>query len=116
MFYAQNPQLLNQEAWRQYYSPGFLAQETSARFYRLPDLQDLPDSGDPLGAPRQKGIGHFTKLPRWAYVATRAAGISPTLSVEAVTEIALSILEESILRLQKDHPSVQPYSATQARF
>ncbi|KFY73828.1 hypothetical protein V499_06113 [Pseudogymnoascus sp. VKM F-103] len=115
-FYAQHHQLLNQDAWRQYYSPTFLAQATSARFYRLPDLQDLPDSSGPLGEPRQKGIGHFTKLPRWAYNAARTPKRSPTLSIATITQIALSTLQQTTLRLQKDHPSVQPYSATQASF
>ncbi|KFY09541.1 hypothetical protein V492_05466 [Pseudogymnoascus sp. VKM F-4246] len=115
-FYAQHQQLLNQDAWRQYYSPAFLAQATSSRFYRLPDLQDLPDSGAEVGDPRKKGIGQFTKLPRWAYNASRTAGRSPTLSVETVTQLAVSTLQQNILRLRRDHPSVQPYSATQASF
>lgn len=91
-------------------------QAASARFYRLPDLQDLPDSSGPLGEPRQKGIGHFTKLPRWAYNAARTPERSPTLSVATITQIALSTLQQTTLRLQKDNPSVQPYSATQASF
>lgn len=115
-FYAKHHQLLNQDAWREYYSLTFLSHATSARFYRLPDLQDLPDSSGPLGEPRQKGIGHFTKLPRWAYNAARTPGRSPTLSVATITQIALSTLQQTTVRLQKDHPSVQPYSATQASF
>ncbi|KAH7175203.1 hypothetical protein EDB81DRAFT_769425 [Dactylonectria macrodidyma] len=115
-FYAQHQQLLNQDAWRQYYSPTFLAQATSARFYRLPDLQDLPDSSDPLAQPRQKGIGHFTKLPRWAHNVVRTRRRQPTLPVATITQIALSTLQQTIFRLRKDYPSVQPYSETQARF
>lgn len=116
-FYAEHHQLLNQDAWRQYYSPAFLAQASSARFYRLPNLQDLPDSSDPeLGTLQQRGIGHFTKLPRWAYTVTRIPETSATLSVAFITQIALSSLQQTTLRLRKDHPGVQAYSATQASF
>ncbi len=117
-FYAQHHQLLNQDAWRQYYSPTFLALATSARFYRLPNLQDLPDASDPLAAPRpQKGIGHFTRLPRWAYNVVRTRLRQPTLPIATITQIALSTLQQTISRLRGGgHPSVQPYSETQARF
>jgi hypothetical protein len=117
-FYAQHHQWLNQDAWRHYYSTHFLAQATSARFYRLPDLQDLPDSSDPLGAPRlQKGTGHLTRLPRWAYNASRTASRQPTLPAESKTQIALSTLQQTISRQRgAGYPSVSPYSETQARF
>ncbi|KAL5353982.1 hypothetical protein ACLOAV_000067 [Pseudogymnoascus australis] len=115
-FYVQHHQLLNQDAWRQYYSPTFLAQATSARYYRLPNLQDITDSSGPLWQVQQKGIGHFTKLPRWASNVTGTARRSPILSVTTITQIALSTLEQTISRLRKDHPNVQPYSATQASF
>jgi hypothetical protein len=115
-FYARHHQLLNQDAWRQYYSPTFLAQATSARFYRIPNLQDLPDSSDPLAQPRQKGIGHFTKPSRWAHNVVGTHRRQPTLPVATITQIALSTLQQTILRLRKDYQSVQPYSETQACF
>lgn len=115
-FYVKHHELLNQDAWKQYYSPTLLAQATSARYYRLPDLQDITDSSGPLWQVQQKGIGHFTKLPRWARNATGTARRSPTLSMATITQIALSTLEETTSRLRKDHPGVQPYSATQASF
>ncbi|UQC84181.1 uncharacterized protein CLUP02_09677 [Colletotrichum lupini] len=94
-FYAEHHGLLDGNVWRKYYSLALLAQLISAHFYRLPDLQDLPDSSDPLAQPRHKGNGHLTKLPRW---------------------IALATLEQTIARLREDYGSVQPYSETQARF
>ncbi|KAK8015788.1 J domain-containing protein 1 [Apiospora marii] len=54
-FYVQHYPALHQDAWREYYSPTFLAQTSSARFYRLPNLRDLPDASDPLCQPRHKG-------------------------------------------------------------
>jgi hypothetical protein len=117
-FYARHHQLLNQDAWRQYYSPTFVALATSARFYRLPDLQDLPESSDPLAQPRrQKGIGHLTRLPRWAHTVVRTRRRQPTLPVATITQIALSTLQQTISRLRGNgYPSVQPYSETQACF
>ncbi|KAL2760148.1 hypothetical protein ACRALDRAFT_1059950, partial [Sodiomyces alcalophilus JCM 7366] len=116
-FYARYHELLNKDAWKQYYSPEFLAQPISARFYRLPNLQDLPDSSDPLGGPRQKGIGHFTKLPRWAYNVARTHERQPgPLPLETIIEIALSTLQQTISRQRKDYPHIQPYSETQASY
>lgn len=117
-FYAQHHQLLNQDAWRHYYSTPFLALATSARFYRLPDLQHLPDSSDPLAQPRRKeGTGHLTRLPRWAHNASRTHRRQPTLPVASMTQIALSTLQQTISRLRgAGYPSVEPYSETQARF
>lgn len=117
-FYAQQHELLNRDAWSQYYSPAFLAQPTSARFYRLPNLQDLLDSSGEFGKPRQKGVGHFTKLPRWAYNVTRTHWKQPTVSITTITKMALSTLKQTILQLQKDCPTaqIQPYSETQACF
>lgn len=115
-FYTEHYEILNQDAWRQYYSSALLAQASSARFYRLPDLQDLPDSSDPLGQPRHKGNGHLTKLPRWAHNVVRTHRRQPTLPVETIKQIALDTLQQTIGRLRKNHPSVQPYSETQACF
>lgn len=115
-FYAKHQEILKQDAWRQYYSSAFLAQENSARFYRLPDLQHLPDSSDPLGQPCQKENGHLTKLPRWAHNVVRTHRRQPTLPVETITQIALDTLQQTTERLRKDHPNVKPYSETQACF
>ncbi|KZL77555.1 RTA1 domain protein [Colletotrichum tofieldiae] len=98
-FYAEHHELLGDNAWRKHYSSALLAQPTSARFYRLPDLEHLPDSNDPLAKPRHKENGHLTKLPRWAH-----------------NVIALDTLRQTIACLREDYPSVQPYSETQACF
>ncbi|KAL4944053.1 hypothetical protein BDV06DRAFT_210536 [Aspergillus oleicola] len=57
-FYTDHHALLHPSAWRAYYSEPFLKQNTTARFYRLPDLQDLPDSGSPLDEPRERSHPH----------------------------------------------------------
>ncbi|KAK1505426.1 hypothetical protein CABS01_00894 [Colletotrichum abscissum] len=115
-FYAEHHGLLDGNIWRKFYSLALLAQLISARFYRLPDLQDLPDSSDPLAQPRHKGNGHLTKLPRWAHNVVRTHRRQPSLPVETITQIALATLEQTIARLREDYVSVQPYSDTQARF
>lgn len=118
-FYAQHNDLLHQDAWREYYSPPFLAQATSARFYRLPDLRDLPDASDPLGQPRsrKRGIGHFARLLRWAHTVVRTHWQQPTLPLETLIQIALCTLQQTIIRQRgTGYLSVKPYSETQARF
>ncbi|KAL2812124.1 hypothetical protein BDW59DRAFT_177033 [Aspergillus cavernicola] len=52
-FYTTYHTLLYFSVWCSYYSPVFLTQHTTACFYRLPDLRDLPDSDSLLGLPRQ---------------------------------------------------------------
>ncbi|OBT53774.1 hypothetical protein VE04_05125 [Pseudogymnoascus sp. 24MN13] len=101
-FYATHRALLHPSAWRSYYSATFLTQRTSARFYRLPDLQDLPDSSSPLGQPGQR-------LALTAAAAQRHE--TPPLGPQP-----LSTLEASAARLRAVQPSVPPYSETQARF
>ncbi|KAL5003052.1 hypothetical protein BDV10DRAFT_65440 [Aspergillus recurvatus] len=119
-FYTEHHALLNPSAWRSYYSEAFLRQPATARFYRLPDLQDLPDSDSPLDQTRKRphpgGGPHATKLPRWAYNVRRTRRRQKLLSVATLIEIALSTLETTINRLRKKHPGVPPYSETQARF
>ncbi|KAL4749637.1 hypothetical protein BDW72DRAFT_213974 [Aspergillus terricola var. indicus] len=119
-FYTTHHALLNPSAWRFYYSKTFIKQRTTARFYRLPDLQDLPDTDFPLGQPRKRahpsGGLHATKLPRWAYSVSRTHRRQPLLPLETFTELALSMLKATIMRLRAVYPSVPPYSETQARF
>lgn len=124
--YDDHRQLLHETVWKDYYSQDFLAQPSSARFYRLPNLQDLPESDDALGMSRHKGKScshnHATKLPRWANTVAKTHLRQPTLSKTTVIDLALSTLQATIARLQKDqdqdqdHPHVQPYPETQARF
>ena len=114
--YAKHHALLDKDAWRQYYSPRFLAQATSARFYRMPDLQDLPDSSDPLGLPRKKGAGHFNKIPRWAHNVMWTHRRQPTLDAATMVDFALATLEQTIQRQRSQCPTVEPYSEKQARF
>ncbi|GIC87417.1 uncharacterized protein Aud_003801 [Aspergillus udagawae] len=119
-FYTTHHALLNPSAWRSYYSETFLKQRTTARFYRLPDLQDLPDTDFPLGQPCKRphpgGGVHATKLARWAYIVSRTRRRQPLLPLETFTELALSTLKTTITRLRAVYPSVPPYSETQARF
>ncbi|KAL2853311.1 hypothetical protein BJY01DRAFT_79312 [Aspergillus pseudoustus] len=122
-FYTEHHALLHPSAWRAYYSEPFLKQNTTARFYRLPDLRDLPDSDSPLdGRPHKRspasgGGPHATKLPRWAYTVAYTYLRQPLLPLATLTDVALRTLEATINHLRKAHPSVvRPYSETQARF
>lgn len=117
-FYNDYRPLLHETAWKDYYSPTFLAQPLSARFYRLPNLQDLPDSDDTLAVSRHKsGPGsHATKLPHWASTVANTRRRQPMLSTTAIHDLATATLQATIIRLRKDRSHVAPYSETQARF
>ncbi|TQB69479.1 hypothetical protein MPDQ_001839 [Monascus purpureus] len=116
-FYTAHHALLHASAWRSYYSTPFLTQRTTARFYRLPDLQDLPDSSSPLCQPRQSPASvHVLKLPRWAYTVGCTRRRQPFLPCAALTAVALSTLEATMTRLHTAYPSAPPYSESHARF
>lgn len=116
--YAQQRGLLHEDVWKEYYTPAFLLEETTAQFYRLPDLQDLPDTTGDMNRPRQKGVGHFSKLPRWAHLVVKTHRKKPDFPVATLTEIATTTLRQSIARLREDNPAarIQLYSETQAYF
>lgn len=118
-FYSEHRNLLREDVWQNFYTLDFLLEETSAQFYRLPNLQDLPDTTGELGKPRrQNQIGHFSKLPRWAHLVVRTYHKKkPALSATVVAQIATSTLQQSINRLLENSATqVQPYSETQAFF
>lgn len=118
VIYAQHRALLHEDVWREYYTPAFLREETTARFYRLPDLRDLPGTTSDIDHPQQDGAGHFGKLPRWAHLVVRTHWRKPEFPVEVLAEIATATLRRSIARLQQENPAaaIQPYSETQAYF
>ncbi|KAH5240613.1 hypothetical protein HBI64_077320 [Parastagonospora nodorum] len=116
-FYTAHHALLNPTAWRSYYSTAFLTQPNTARFYRMPDLQDLPDSSSPLCLPRNNPVSkHVLKLPRWAYTVGRTCHRQLFLPFDTITEIALRTLDTALTRLHAAYPSTPPFSEPHARF
>jgi hypothetical protein len=116
-FYTAHYALLHPTAWRSYYSATFLTQPTTARFYRMPDLQDLPDSSSPLCLPRDNPVSeHVLKLPRWAYTVGRTRYRQPLLPFDTTTKIALRTLGAVLTRLHAAYPSTPPFSESHARF
>ncbi|KAL4898447.1 hypothetical protein BDV59DRAFT_4407 [Aspergillus ambiguus] len=117
-FYAAHHALLHASAWRAYYSTPFLTQRTTARFYRPPDLQDLPDSSAPLCQPRHRPLSaHVLKLPRWAYTVACTRRRQPFLPLATLTAVALRTLETTMTRLHTADPSAPPPdSESHARF
>ena len=116
-FYTAHHALLHPTAWRSYYSTAFLAQPATARFYRMPDLQDLPDSSSPLCLPRDDPVSeHVLKIPRWAYTVGRTRYRQPLLPFDTITRIALRTLDAVLTRLHAAHPSSPPFSESHACF
>ncbi|KAF1828091.1 hypothetical protein BDW02DRAFT_635394 [Decorospora gaudefroyi] len=116
-FYTAHHALLHPTAWRSYYSTTFLTQPTTTRFYRMPDLQDLPDSSSPLCLPRENPVSeHVLRLPRWAYTVGRTRHRQPLLPFDTITKIALRTLDAVLTRLHAAYPSTPPFSESHARF
>ncbi|KAJ5150817.1 uncharacterized protein N7482_010069 [Penicillium canariense] len=116
-FYTAHHALLHSSAWCSYYSTPFLTQRTTARFYRQPVLQDLPDSSSPLCQPRHNPVSaHVLKLPRWAYTVGCTRRRQPFLPFVTLTTVALSTLEATMTRLHTAFPSALPHSESHARF
>lgn len=107
---------ITQDVWQQYYSLEFLLQPSTARFWRLPNLRDLPSSCQPIGNLRDKPIGHFTKLPRWADNVIGTSLRQPTLSRDIIIQIAIDTLRDVTLRLREYRPEVPAFSETQTQF
>lgn len=107
---------ITEDVWKQYYSLEFLLQPVTARYWRLPNLRDLPSSCQPIGGWREKPVGHFTKLPRWADTVIATAHRQPTLSKDAITQIGIDTLRDVTARLREHHPEVPAFSATQSQF
>ncbi|KAF7183357.1 hypothetical protein CNMCM7691_003270 [Aspergillus felis] len=119
-FYITHHALLNPSTWWSYYFEIFLKQHTTACFYCLPDLQDLPNTDFLLGQPRKQphpGGGVYTmKLPCWVFSVSRTRRRKPLLLLETFMELVLSTLKTTITHLCAVYPSVPPYSETQAWF
>ena len=118
-FYQTHYDLMHSSVWRSYYSVPFLSQRTTARFYRLPDLLDLPDSTEPfIFVPRERQIGptQILKLPRWAYTVSVTRQRNKLLPEATITSLALTTLAETMTRLHEAYPSAQQYSESYARF
>lgn len=107
---------LTEDIWKEYYSPEFLRHPTSAQFYRLPNLRDLPNGHGPVGALRTKGIGNHKSLPRWAHHVYRTMIRQPNIPLDTMVQLAMSTLRATKQRQQKDCPRAQPYSDTHAWF
>lgn len=115
-FHTHFYDLIHEDVWKEYYSPEFLAQPSSANFYRQPNLQDLTYTHSPLGKPRDVRRGHYTKLPRWAVCVACTRFKQRTLAPSLLYKIALSTLQQSIEAQRNKNPQIRPYSETQARF
>lgn len=104
------------DIWKEYYSLDYLLHSSSARYWRPPNLRDLPSAGDPIGQLRQKPIGCHIRLPRWAFNVNSTLTRQTELPENTVVQIALGTLRDVTARLREKYPQVPTYSETQARF
>lgn len=116
-FHTENQELLNEDAWLQYYSRAYLVQTASRNFWRLPNLRCLPDADDQRSLSREKSTCHPTRLLFWAYNVACTHTRQPILSTESIIALALSTLRRTLDRQQElQDCKIEPYSETQARF
>lgn len=118
-FYEQYYELIGENVWQHYYTRSFLLQSATARFWRLPDLRDLPDLywyRDHLSESEARVAGPLTKLLYWANNVNATYWRQPILSREKMIEIALATLEQTIEKQRSDHHNLEPFSVTQARY
>jgi hypothetical protein len=113
--------LLVPGTWRQHYSEDFMQQNITQRFWRLPNLETLPDSyndfvkkQDQSKAKRSlSNLEH--KLPRFAFRVVKTY-LTTDLSRVWVMEQALSVLQQTTIRSRLESKQIEMYSETQAYF
>ncbi|KAF7713170.1 Uncharacterized protein PECH_001715 [Penicillium ucsense] len=122
-FYQKHYDILGPSVWRSYYSLSFLTQKATTRFYRPPDLRDLPGSSYPLFEDRQPmpedllaEPSQLLRIPRWAFTVVCTRAKQQFLPSTTITALALTTLEATINSLHRDYPRVQPYSEPLARY
>lgn len=115
-YYADFGGLITEDVWKEYYSLDFLLQPATARFWRPPNLRDLPSSTEPTGSPRDdRPVGSWTRLPRWADTVVATYFRQQTIPESTITQIAIDTLRDTISR-QREHAEMPPYSETQVRY
>jgi hypothetical protein len=112
--------LLASGTWRQYYTESFMLDNLTAKFWRLPNLQDLPENctefdkqQDPAKPRRLSSLE--VKLPRFAFRAVKTY-LTNDISRVWVVERALSVLQQTTVRSRTESRRIEVYSETQAYF
>ena len=114
-----SPSLMNGSLWKEYYTKDLMFTPEAKEYWRLPDLQALPDftqitPSKPHHARRPSQEEPY-RVMRFAFVVVQRY-MSSDVRRGWLIKQALASLQSTTMRLRAKNPSVPPYSETQAYF
>jgi hypothetical protein len=116
----QSPRLMNESLWKDFYSNELLFGPEAKEYWRLPDLQALPDFTQISLASRPRHI-HLRsqeepyRVMRFAFSVVQKY-MSSNVRRGWLVKQALASLQSTTMRLRANNPAIPPYSETQAYF
>jgi hypothetical protein len=116
----QSPQLMNEGLWKDFYSKELLFSPEAKKYWRLPDLQALPEftqislaSRSPYV--RRKSQEEPYRVMRFAFSVVQKY-MSSNVRRGWMVKQALASLQSTTMQLRAKNPAIPPYSETQAYF
>jgi hypothetical protein len=115
-----SPHLMNGGLWKGYYSKDLLFSPEAKEYWRLPDLQALPDFTQITATKtshhiRQNSNEEPYRVMRFAFSVVQKY-MSSNVRRGWMVKQALASLQSTTMRLRAKNPSIPPYSETQAYF
>jgi hypothetical protein len=114
-----SPSLMNGSLWKDYYSKDLMFTPEAKEYWRLPDLQALPDFAQITPAKphhvRRPSQEEPYRVMRFAFVVVQRY-MSSDVRRGWLIKQALASLQSTTMRLRVKNPSIPPYSETQAYF
>jgi hypothetical protein len=112
--------LMHGGLWKEYYSKDLFFSPEAEEYWRLPDLQALPDicqisPSKSQYHPRQNRQEEPCRLMRFAFFVVQQY-MSSKVRRGWVVKQALASLQSTTMRLRVNNPTIPPYSETQAYF
>lgn len=114
-----SPHLMNGGLWKDYYSKDLMFTPEAKEYWRLPDLEALPDFTQitltKLHHVRRPSQEEPYRVMRFAFVVVQRY-MSSNVRRGWLIKQALASLQSTTMRLRAKNPSIPPYSETQAYF
>jgi hypothetical protein len=115
-----SPLLMHSGLWKEYYSKDLLFSPEAKEYWRLPDLQALPDSYQisPTKATnhaRRNSQEEPYRVMRFAFSVVQKH-MSSNVRRGGMVKQALASLQSTTMQLRAKNPAIPPYSETQAYF
>jgi hypothetical protein len=115
-----SPLLMYRGLWKKYYSKDLIFSPEAKEYWRLPDLQALPNFYhiSPVNSvhhTRQRSQEEPYRLMRFAFSVVQKY-MSSNIRRGCMIKQALASLQSTTMRLRAKNPAIPPYSETQAYF